>query len=341
MYIRHLVGTDNFAGVERYVASVSVELARRGHRVDVVGGAPGEMEALLDRSGVAFVPAVGGRALARANLARPRPDVVHAHMTAADVVAVATRPLVRRPVVSTLHFAQRRGHDALTRRMYAVLPHLITVEIAISRTVAEAAGGSPQVILNGVPEPADAGHDVERDPVVLVVQRLEREKDTSTALRAFAASGLAERAWQLHVCGDGSERQRLEDLARDEGIDEATRFLGHVDDPGRRMVRASLLVASAVCEPFGLTVVEAMSRGLPVVATGSGGHRETIGPAAPETLFDPGDHAAAAARLRWLGDDPELRADLAQRAHARYRQVFTIGAHVDALEPVYRRVAGG
>src|SRR5699024_9634405 len=145
------------------------------------------------------------------------------------------------PVVSTLHFARPRGHDALTRRLYSVIPRLVTAEVAISRFVADHVGGQPWIILNGVPAPTGPVSPVrERDPVVLVAQRFESEKDTGTAMRAFAASGLAQRGWQLHVAGEGSQRAMLEALALDLGIIAATVFLGRVDDVSDRMGRAGM-----------------------------------------------------------------------------------------------------
>lgn len=339
MRIRHLVCTDNFAGVERYVATASAELAARGHHVEIIGGAPQPMRRALGSAPVALIEAAGARAALGPARSRPRPDVVHAHMTAADTVAIANRPFVRAPVVSTLHFARPRGHDALTRRLYSVIPRLVTAEVAISRFVADHAGGQPRIILNGVPAPTGPVSPVrERDPVVLVAQRFESEKDTGTAMRAFAASGLAQRGWQLHVAGEGSQRAMLEALALDLGIIAATVFLGRVDDVSDRMGRAGMFLASAVAEPFGLSVVEAMAHGLPVIATDGGAHPETIGIATPETLFRSGDADAAAVLLRRYAHDPAARADLGRRVRARYEEAFTIEAHVDRLEAFYERL---
>src|SRR6478672_8391647 len=69
VHLRQLVCTRAFAGVERYVTYVSVELARRGHEVEVIGGDPSRMRASLDPAGVVHIGAssVGavGRAAAR------------------------------------------------------------------------------------------------------------------------------------------------------------------------------------------------------------------------------------------------------------------------------------
>lgn len=343
MRIRQLVGTDNFAGVERYVATTATVLATRGHSVEIVGGHEGAMRRALADAPVDFVVAPRTSRALLANLRGPKVDVTHAHMTAADLVAVATKPVTRSPIVSTLHFAQPRGHDALTRRIFGLIPHLVTAEIAISHFVAAAVDGNPQVIPNGVPGPSSTPSidAASREPTVLVAQRLESEKSTASALAAFAESGLAGDGWHLHLAGGGNERSELEALARRLGIGAATVFLGRVDDLGERMRRAAMLLATAPREPFGLSVVEAMAAGLPVIAADGGAHRETIGSACPESLFSPGDVPAAAALLRRLADDPAARERHAARGRERYEEAFTIEAHVDALEALYSRIVDG
>jgi glycosyltransferase involved in cell wall biosynthesis len=341
MHIRHLVCTDNFAGVERYVASTAAELARRGNTVEVIGGDPERMRDALRSGPVAHVAASSVVAVARANVRAPKPDLVHAHMTAADIAAVATRPLVRRPIVSTLHFAQPRGHDAATRLAYRCLRPLLAAEIAISTTVANAVGGDVTVIPNGVPTPRPELAGRPRCQVVLVAQRLEEEKDTESALRSFAESGLGASGWSLQIAGRGASRRSLEALAGELGIGESTEFLGHVANVEELMAGASVFLAPAVHEPFGLAVVEAMSLGLPVVAADGGAHRETVGTATHELLFPPGDAAAAARLLTELAADATKRAAIGHRNIAAYRSSFTIEAHVDRLEALYRRVLSG
>ena len=338
MHLRQLVCTSAFAGVERYVTYVSVELARRGHEVEVIGGDPTRMRAALDPAGVVHIGVSRVGAVGRAAARLPRPDVVHAHMTAADVAAVLSRPLARRPVVSTLHFAHRRGHSPVTRTIYRSLRPFISEEVAISGFVAEMAGGDPVVIPNGIPD-VPAAPTEGRRPTVLVVQRLEREKDTATAVKAWDRAALRHEGWTLQVLGEGAERGALESLVRDLDLTASVELLGSVDDVAARLGTASLLLATAPAEPFGLAVVEAMAAGLPVVAAAGGAHRETIGPASPGTLFAPGDASAAARILDELGADAERRATLAAAGRARFEAEYTIETHVDRLEALYKRLA--
>jgi len=174
--------------------------------------------------------------------------------------------------------------------------------------------------------------------VVLVAQRLDAEKDTATALLGWARSGLADEGWTLDVAGRGGEADYLADLASDLGVAASVRFLGHVDDLDRRMAEASMLVASAPAEPFGLSVVEAMASRLPVVVAAGGAHPELVGPVAGELLFTPRQANQLADRLVALAADAAHRAELGERLHARFEAEYTVERHVDRLEELYVRV---
>ena len=99
-----------------------------------------------------------------------------------------------------------------------------------------------------------------------------------------------------------------------------------------------MLLASAPAEPFGLSVVEAMAAGLPVIAADGGAHRETIGSATPATLFAVDDADRAGALLRRVADDADWAADLSRQVQQRWAEAFTIEAHVDQLEAVYAQL---
>jgi glycosyltransferase involved in cell wall biosynthesis len=333
-----MVCSPEFAGVERSLTYVAPELARRGHEVTVIGGAPDQMQPPLDNSGVTFVPAatIADAARRTSSFRSRRPDVVHSHMTAADLAAVMAWPLVRAPLVSTLHFAQPRGHTALRREAYRLLPPCFRMQIAISAFVAQRCGTRTVVVPNGVPAPEVS--TVAREPIVLVAQRLEPEKQTGLALRAWARSPLRHSGWHLEIAGRGAERAELETLATSLGVAGSVMFSGFVEDIGERMARASILLASAPSEPFGLSVVEAMAAGLPVVAAAGGAHTEIL-EGFDGQMFRPGDVDSCAVALTRLGTDSQLRSALSTRGSERYEQHFTIEHHVDRLLAVYERMA--
>ena len=115
----------------------------------------------------------------------------------------------------------------------------------------------------------------------VVIARLAAEKDIATLLRATAIVVREQPAFRLTIAGDGPCMPELRQLCAELGLDGHVEFLGMVDDVAGLLARAGLYVLSSVSEGVSLTVLEAMARGLPVVATRVGGtpevvvHRET------------------------------------------------------------------
>jgi glycosyltransferase involved in cell wall biosynthesis len=332
--VTHLVLSATFAGVERSVVDVASELDARGHEVRVIGD-PAAFGAHVGGPRTVFRPARSVREAMRVLREGDAPDLVHVHMTAAELAATLAFPTRRVPIVATRHFAARRGASALGHLAAPVIRRRVDAQIAISRFVADTVGEPTTVLLNGVRVPATVGSD--RRPVVLVAQRLDAEKRTGDALDAWARSGLAAKGWSLRIAGDGGERASLERRARDLGL-EGVSFLGHRRDVDRLRSEASIVLATPSSEPFGLTVAEAMAAGVPVVAARGGGHLETVGAARPDLLYPPGDADECAALLRRLADDPDLRDRAGADLRAFAAEHLSLERHVDRLEEVYASV---
>jgi glycosyltransferase involved in cell wall biosynthesis len=331
--IVHAVRSDSFAGVERSIALSTRALVELGHEVVVVGGDPAMMAAQLDGLGVDHMAAASTVDVAGALRAAGPVDVVHAHMTAAELAAVMTRRWHAAALAVTRHFAAPRGASRAGAFAASVIGRAGPVEIAISRYVADRIGVRSVVVHHGVPDHAP----VALEPgTVLVAQRLEREKSTDVAIEAWARSGLASGGWQLVIAGYGAQRAVLEGLAKALGVGESVRFLGRVGDVDALRRKAAVQLAPPPGEHFGLSVLEAMACGLPVIAADGGAHRELLGEE-PELLFEPGDVEAAAARMRALAHDAGRRRLIGSRLHARQRACFSLAAHGRAIVGVYRR----
>jgi glycosyltransferase involved in cell wall biosynthesis len=334
--IVQVVVTDAFAGTERYVAQTSRELSRRGHHVTVIGGDRRQMTAVLGSS-ADWRPASSPLAAIRRMLGVGRVDIAHCHLTYAEVAAVLTRPVHRAAIVSTLHLTAARGARRGGAPVRYLVPRAVAAEVAVSSYVGSVPGpGSSRrvhVVRNGVSRD-ESPYDVDARTVV-IVQRLEAEKDTRTALLAWQASGLAAAGWALVVLGDGSERESLETLASG---DASVRFVGHVPDVSSYLRSAGMLLATAPGEPFGLAVVEAMAAGVPVVASRSGGHLETAGAVPGAAMFGVGDVDEAARCLADLASDPVRRKELSDAGREVQRREFSLDRQVGELEEIYRMV---
>jgi len=339
--VLHVVQSDAFAGVERHVARLARAQAASGDRVVVLGGHVGRMIETIDDTSVHVLPAGSLGQVVRTLRGTARgADVVHVHMTSAEIAAALASLVSPRlpPVVSTRHFARPRGSGPAAGLTAVVARTPVRAQISISQYVADHVDGDSVVVHPGIDDRPDGPGAAERDRSVLLVQRLEPEKRTDLGILAFSASGLRDHGWQLLVAGEGSQRSRLEDLVAHEGLGEQVRFLGSRSDVDELMRRAAVLLAPCPVEGLGLSVLEAMSNGLPVVAAGAGGHLETLAGLDPLALHPPTDVVQAGANLATLAASTTRRDAYGEAAREVQRARFTLRSQVEGTAAVYRTV---
>lgn len=333
--VAHVVRSDAFAGVERYITNVAPDLARRGIDIVVIGGDPDRMRPALEPFGIRSLPAASTLETARRLVEAQPLDLVHTHMLAAEVAAVLSAPVTRAPFVTTRHFAAPRGSGMGGRMAGAVVARAVRREVAISSFVAGAIGRTSVVIPSAVPSRDVA---VKRKPVVLMAQRLEQEKGVDVGIRAWAQSELARSGWRLVVAGGGSLENELRTLVERLGISRSVDLVGRQRNLDALLAEAGILLATTRAEGFGLSVVEAMACGTPVVACASGAYLETVGSCSQEWLFPPGDDAGCADRLRRLAHNSHQRTMYGLALQQTQRERFDLGLHVDRLLELYAHV---
>lgn len=175
-------------------------------------------------------------------------------------------------------------------------------------------------------------------PYLLAVGELTLRKDYPTLFRAFAQADLPD--FRLVVVGpDGFGADEVHAAAAASGLGDRLVMVGYASD--RRLsalyAGASALVLTTREEGFGLPLVEAMSRGLPIVASDIEVVAEVAGEAALRAPT--GDAAAFAACLERVVRDPEARA-AASTAGRQRSLTYTWDRTVDKTIEVYQRVAG-
>jgi rhamnosyl/mannosyltransferase len=145
------------------------------------------------------------------------------------------------------------------------------------------------------------------------------------------------------IAGRGEERDRLETLAREIGVADRVVLLGEIDDDRRRQLlhAADVLVLPSIdrCEAFGLSQLEAMACGTPVVSTNlPTGVRFVNRDGETGVIVPPGDQHALAGALTRLLDDEPLRTRLGEAAARRVRETFTAERMVESTRRVYDEV---
>jgi glycosyltransferase involved in cell wall biosynthesis len=230
-----------------------------------------------------------------------------------NVVVIHDAAALRRPEWYSDPYArwQKRVLPLIARRARLV----ITVSDFSKREIKELLGVDAKVVPGGVdprfrpdadPEPARAALGLNR-PYVLTVASQTARKNLSSL--TATARRLETQGIELVAAGGGRPQFREEEQQR-AGI----RALGHVPDdhlPGL-YAGASAFVLPSWHEGFGLTCLEAMACGVPVVAANAGALPETCGDAA--RYADPFDHEGIAQQVQQAIDDDRLRAAGPQRA---------------------------
>lgn len=142
----HAVATDNFAGVEQYIAYVAAPLVRLGWNVIVVGGDQTAMGRALAGSGAEHHAGGSLIEVARRLARLGRVDIVHAHMTNTEAAAVLSSVRTRARLVVTRHFAATRGRSVAARALGLIIPRFVHRQISISQFVADAIEQSSIII---------------------------------------------------------------------------------------------------------------------------------------------------------------------------------------------------
>jgi glycosyltransferase involved in cell wall biosynthesis len=139
------------------------------------------------------------------------------------------------------------------------------------------------------------------------------------------------------VCfGEGASRGELEGKAAELGMSDAVRFAGHRNDLPRWMGNLDLVVHPATMEGLGVSLLQAASAGVPVVASAVGGIPEAILDGVTGRLVPPRDVAALGTTIRELLHDPARRAAMGQAARQRVLDEFDVRTMVDRHLALYR-----
>jgi glycosyltransferase involved in cell wall biosynthesis len=286
-------------GAEMQVANLAKTLRSRGWNMTVISMLPEGTELATElRSCGVRVETLGmqkgkprpGAIWRLANLLRAfKPEILHAHMVEANLLARVTRPFAAVPVlVSTAHSIREGGrvYD-LAYRLTDVMGDVTTnVSAAAMRRYAHdglAPEGRLRLVYNGIDvnrfQPNEESRRqmrralaISNEFVWLAIGGLRDVKDYPTMLRAFAGVQGA----TLLIAGDGERRATLEQLAAELNIANKVRFCGFCKNTAELLNAADGFVLSSIFEGLPLVMLEAAATCLPIVATDVGGNPEIV-----------------------------------------------------------------
>lgn len=364
--VAYLITDWGLGGAEQQVAHLAAEFRRRGWEVAVISMLPlqppiSDLNAagvqtfsLGMRQGVA-----DPRALVRVIrlLRRFRPDVLHAHMIHANLLArLARLAAPTRVVISTIH---SENEGAQWRYVaYRLTDRLSDVTTTVSRAAQVEAtrrgagpAGSIVLVPNGLDITRYARDDAVRDRTRrsldledrftwLAVGNLVEAKGYPDMIHAFGAALERHPDATLLIAGVGRLEGKIRRLAQEAGIEGAVRLLGRRPDVPALMQAVDGFVMTSRWEGLPMVLLEAGASGLPVVATDVGGSRDAVLDGVSGYLTPVADPAAAAralSRVMQLGTDDRRAMGEAGRRHVR--EHFEIGVIADTWERLYATAA--
>lgn len=188
--------------------------------------------------------------------------------------------------------------------------------------------------------PGSDDHAPGSPPTILFLANLWVRKGILVLLSAFEE--VAERVpdCRLLVAGDGSDQDLVAQAVERSPHRHRIELLGRLDraHAAEAMRTADVYCLPSFSEPFGISALEAMSSGLPVVATDVGGLGHLVRPQGGRTV-PPGDRDALAAALVELLGSEDLRRDMGRYNRALVESTYSWDAVIDQLEAVYDEVA--
>jgi L-malate glycosyltransferase len=280
-----------------------------------------------------------------------KPDIVHAHVALpAGLAGVLMKRLLGVRLVVTEHTGP---FSMLMRNRFAAFATRFALQsadrvVVVSKSLRDQIWAYPQLrrLINIVPNVVDTrAFSIPRAPRAEAAStRLLFIGEMDTSIKGvdylLGAVALLRRRGvelQLDLVGRGRNRTEYEALARRLGVDDVCRFLGVVphEEVARLMSKADLFVLPSLAETFGVVLVEALSSGLPVVATRAGGPEEIVTPDVG-VLVESADSAALAEGIfDVISRLDEFPAEhLREVAEGRYGQASVAGRLVTLYKQV-------
>jgi glycosyltransferase involved in cell wall biosynthesis len=305
-------------------------------------------------------------------------DLVHAHFFMSALVAADLKRLLGIPFVVTFHALGRvrrqhqRGADEFPEErldiedavvqeadhIIAECPQDLSDLVALyqadrNKVTVIPCGFDPQEIgpMDRCQARRQLGWRLE-ERIILQLGRMVPRKGVETVIRGLAAlrSEFGETARLVIVGGETREPDpmatpeigRLQAICREAGVSNQVTFVGSRERFELRMYysAADVFVTTPWYEPFGITPLEAMACGIPVIGSAVGGIKMSVVDGQTGFLVPPRDPLALAERLTALFRDPTLMRTFASNGQRRVNRLFTWERVTAAIERLYADVIG-
>ena len=320
---------------------------------------------------VSHVPGDGLRDLYRAGrlaglIRQLSPDLVHTHLTYANILGTLAARLARRPSVASIHNidSNQQRFARPKRWLEGVIVRHWATRVAVvadgARTAVAQNFGVPDkrlVTLSNAIDPCTVrlpiGYDRDQmrhslgiapeELFLSNVGRLDSSKGHGYLLRALAELRTRNPGWRFQVVlvGHGPRRDDVQRLIATLGLADRVRLVGVRRDVAGIVAASDLFVLASLNEGLSQALLEAMALGVPVVATDVGGTSDVVVPGHTGWLVTPGDSTGLARAIEDALRDKRIALSRAAAARQLVERQFSMSRHLARLEDLYREVTGG
>lgn len=357
--VLHVLSDTNVGGAGRYIFNLLSNKEETSFEASVACPKGGKLEKELRNRSIKVFALEGGESSTnmsqikslRRIISQEKFDIVHTHASFAGRIA---GKMAGAKVVMTRH-SLISGRTSLIKRMITRLISRIFTDkiIAISRAVKInlIESGVPAdmitIIYNGIDTTKFEGikgtlrkelNTAPDIPIIGMVARLVPEKGYEYAINAFYRVLKDYPNALLVIIGSGSLEKSLKNMCSELGIENNVVFMGYRQDVENLMADFDLFVLSSVSEGLGLSLLEAMALGKPVVATITGGIPEVIKDGTNGLLVQPGNDVYLAENMVKILSDRDLARRLGDEAKKTVVEKFSSKTMIEKTEKVYQEV---
>jgi glycosyltransferase involved in cell wall biosynthesis len=359
---------NSIGGAQIHVLDLAISLHERGHDVHVLTGTWGELNERLTKAGVsnAHLPTLRrdihlmDDIRCFFNLIRFikafKPDVVASHSSKAGIIVRLVCFFLNIPNTFTVHgWSFEANSSKINQSLYFVIEKLmgffscklITVantgyDLGIKHRIVSA--NKLTTVLNGV---RDFGQKNQKntsntegvaEPVQLVMSaRFQAQKDHETLIKALIP--LRDAPFQLQLLGDGTETlARIQTLVSENDLTDKVAFVGFTKDVIGYLQRADVCILISHSEGLPLSILEAMSIGLPVVASNVGGIGKQVIDGYNGYLVERNAVEDLTEKIKLLMNNPTLRLQMGNNSRTFYEKEFKLDKMVDKTVAVYQSI---
>ena len=360
--ILEIIGDPSLAGAPRHLLSIVENLDLEKFNIHVIcppGPLAGEIRKFRRQIDLDLISMnsrfdFGAISRIRRSIKHIKPDIIHIHGTRAGSLGRLAAIGLNIPVIYTEHLWTQQfklRNRFLTFLHYFAnwfLDMFTTLNIAVSRAVKDFMIASNisrpnkiKVIYNGIKISSleAKAFQSEKEFLIATCGTLNPHKGIQFLIKALPKIKNEFPGIRLEIIGDGLYKRILLAEVKKLKIKDYVKFTGFVKEVEKYLTHFDLYVQPSLSESFGLAILQAMSVGLPVVATNTGGIPEVVTDGKSGLLVEAANPGALSEAILFLLRNPKKAREMGKMAEKEAKLKFDLKDMIKELEKVYEETA--